>query len=328
MTSIPYRGKLPPDVLRKKVLSKLPVDSSVLLGPEVGEDAAIVDLGEGLLVTHPDPVTGGGNLAGYLSIFVATNDVATRGVMPKWVVSVILLREGATYEELDLIVDQIVEASGEVGVSVVGGHTEVTTGLTFNIVVTTAFGYARKGEKILSTRDARPGDLIVMTKAVALEGTAILASELAGELTDEVVNKASSFIREISVVREAMIARDLANAMHDPTEGGLLGGVQEMAMSSGNGFVIHEESVPIRRETEILCRSLGVDPLRLISSGSLLISVPPDRAEELVRRLRKSGIEASIIGRFTEEPDMVVIRRGGRKEVLEEPVEDELWRFI
>ncbi len=329
MALIPYKGKLPPDVLRKRVLSKLPVDSSVLLGPEVGEDAAIIDLGEGLLITHPDPVTGGGNLAGYLSIFVATNDIATRGVMPKWVVSVILLREKATYEELDRIVDQIVEASREVGVSVVGGHTEVTTDLTFNVVVTTAFGYAKKGEKVLSTKDAKPGDLIVMTKAVALEGTAILANELADEvLPEEVVERASSFIKEISVVREAMIARDYANAMHDPTEGGLLGGVQEMAMSSGNGFVIYEERVPIRRETEILCRSLGVDPLRLISSGSLLISVPPDGAEELVRRLKEGGIEASVIGRFTDEPNMVVIRKDGRKEVLEGPVEDELWRFI
>jgi len=101
-----------------------------------------------------------------------------------------------------------------------------------------------------------------------------------------------------------------------------------MAMSSGNGFVIYEERVPIRRETEILCRSLGVDPLRLISSGSLLISVPPDGAEELVRRLKEGGIEASVIGRFTDEPNMVVIRKDGRKEVLEGPVEDELWRFI
>ncbi len=327
---IPHKGKLPPDVLWDRVLSKLPLDESVVLGPKVGEDAAVIDLGDSYLVVHPDPVTGGGELAGLLSVYVATNDIATRGVMPKWIVSVILLREGASYSELDEVVDQIVRASREVGVSVVGGHTEVTTDLNFNIVVTTAFGYARKGERILSTRDTKPGDAIVMTKAAALEGTAILATEFLDKLSLErsTLERAKSFIREISVVKEAMISRKYANAMHDPTEGGLLGGVQEMALSSGNGFLIYEDKIPIRKETLLICEILKVDPLKLISSGSLLISVPQDKVEILLKELKEEGINSAVIGRFTDDGVMRVVRKGGREEKIDEIIEDELWRLI
>lgn len=327
-----YKGKLPPDLLFGRIVGRLPVDGEgVLLGPSIGEDAAILRPDGPLLAVHSDPVTGGGSLAGWLSVYVASNDIATRGIRPKWLLVVLLLREGVEEDELSGLVDQISSAAREIGAAVVGGHTEVTPGLPFSIVVTTAMG---SGEEVINTRDARQGDVLVLTKAVALEGTAILATELRERLTslgvDEgLLERASGFIREISVVRDAMIARRHASAMHDPTEGGLVGGVQEMALASGNGFILYEEMVPIREETLAICDALGIDPLRLISSGSLLISVSRERADDLVKELRRGGVDASIIGELVDRrKGMRVLRGDGREEDASGPVMDELWRAL
>ena len=328
------RGKLPPDMLAKEIFEKLPTaGEGVLLGPALGEDAAVLKVEDDLLVIHSDPVTGGGRLAGWLSVCVASNDIATRGVRPKWLLTVFLFREGVTRDEMRDLVEQVGNAAREIGAVVVGGHTEITPGLPFNIIVTTALG---TGSKVINTRDAREGDLLVVTKDIALEGTAILASELSGKLRElgvdeETLRSARNFIREISVVKEALISSEngLAMAMHDPTEGGLLGGIQEVAMASGTGFRIYEEKVPLRRETKAICDALSIDPLRLISSGSLLISVARNDASILIERLRESGVKATIIGELTPRSDgMTLIREDGREEDVSEPVIDELWRIL
>ncbi len=327
-----HRGKLPPDFLFRNIVGKLPIEGEgVLLGPSLGEDAAILEVKDPLLAIHSDPVTGGGKLAGWLSVYVASNDIATRGLRPKWLLVVLLFRDGVSESEISELVDQVGEAAGEIGAVIVGGHTEITPGLPFNVVVTTAMG---TGNVVLNTRDARKGDSLVLTKAAGLEGTAILATELRDLLEEKgvdsrVLDRASGFIREISVVRDAMLSADFARAMHDPTEGGLLGGVQEMALASGNGFVIYEENIPLREETVAICEALGIDPLRLISSGSLLISVSEERVDELVSELRRGGIESSVIGRLTgREEGMKLVRSNGVVEDVSEPVMDELWRVL
>ncbi len=327
-----HRGKLPPDFLFRNIVGKLPIEGDgVLLGPSLGEDAAILEVKEPLLAVHSDPVTGGGKLAGWLSVYVASNDIATRGLRPNWLLVVLLFRDGVGESEISELVDQVGEAAREIGAVVVGGHTEITPGLPFNIVVTTAMG---TGRIVLNTRDAKEGDSLILTKAAALEGTAILATELRDLLEEKgvdshILDRASGFIREISVVRDAMLAANFARAMHDPTEGGLIGGVLEMALASGNGFVIYEENIPLREETLAVCEALEVDPLRLISSGSLLISVSEERADELVNELRRGGVEASIIGRLTgREEGMRLVRTNGVVEDVSEPVMDELWRVL
>lgn len=327
------RGKLPPNLLKGEILEKLPTQGKgVILGPALGEDAAIIDVGNGTIAIHSDPVTGGGELAGWLSVYVASNDIATRGVKPDWLLTVFLFRENISKEEIREIVNQVGEAAKQIDAVVVGGHTEVTPSLPFNIVVTTALGLS-KG-KILNTRDAKEGDKLIVTKAVGLEGTAILATELEDELKKKGVAKSTlvnsqGFIREISIVKEALISKDIANSMHDPTEGGLIGGVQEMALASGHGFRIYEDRVPIRKETLEICRALGIDPLKLISSGSLLISVRNERATELVNLLKSKGVNASIIGELTPEVEgMKLVRKDGSEDDLSMPVVDELWRVL
>lgn len=329
------RGKLPLTFLEREIFPRLPIPSNdrVILGPAIGEDAAVIRMREELLAVHSDPVTGGGKLAGWLSVYVASNDIATRGVRPLWLLPVFLFREEAVDSEILALVEQVGEAAREVGASVIGGHTEVTPNLGFNIVVTTAIGV---GKKVINTKDAREGDLIVMTKDCALEGTSILSTELADELairglSQETLKRAGEFIREISVVKESMIASEFncVHAMHDPTEGGLLGGVQEMAIASNLGFRIYEERIPVRRETREICQALGIDPLKLISSGSLLIAVERNCVSEVISAIERTGIKASVIGELIgNKNEMSLFRSDGRREDLSEPVSDELWRVL
>jgi hydrogenase maturation factor len=329
-----YRyGKLPYNRLRE-ILSKLRrEDRSVILGPAIGEDAALVDLGGSVLVVHADPITGAEKDIGWLSVHVAANDIATRGVRPRWLLSVILLPERSDDKLLNEIIDQIKRAADEIDATIIGGHTEITPGLDRPIIITTAIGEGKK-ENILMTAGARLGDKIILTKGAGIEGTAILASELydklVGKVEEDVLERAKLFMREISVVKDAMIAVEVGgvHAMHDPTEGGVLGGLQEMAMASNLGIYVEEERIPVRRETEIICRTLGVDYLKLISSGTLLVSVDPLKARDVVSELRKEGIDASIIGQFREEKERVVLRRDGGKIDLNVPIIDELWTIL
>ncbi|ACB06985.1 AIR synthase [Candidatus Korarchaeum cryptofilum] len=329
------RGKLPPDFLAGEIFSRLPLPSEedVILGPSIGEDAAILRVGDELLAIHSDPVTGGGKLAGWLSVFVASNDIATRGVRPRWLLPVFLFREGADESEILSLVEQVGDAARRVGASIVGGHTEVTPNLGFNIVVTTAMGL---GRRVLNTRDAKLGDLIVLTKECALEGTAILSTELFNELKsrgidEELLKRAGSFIEDISVLKESIIASKFegVHSMHDPTEGGVLGGVQELAIASGLGFRIYEDRIPLREETVAICDALKVDPLKLISSGSLLIAVSRESVDELISALEREGVRASVIGELTDrESGMILLRKDGSSERISEPVMDELWRLL
>jgi hydrogenase maturation factor len=329
------RGKLPPDFLAGEIFSRLPLPSEedVILGPSIGEDAAILRVGDELLAIHSDPVTGGGKLAGWLSVFVASNDIATRGVRPRWLLPVFLFREGADESEILSLVEQVGDAARRVGASIIGGHTEVTPNLGFNIVVTTAIGL---GRRVINTRDAKLGDLIVLTKECALEGTAILSTELFNELKskgidEDLLKRAGSFIEDISVLKESIIASEFegVHSMHDPTEGGVLGGVQELAIASGLGFRIYEDRIPVREETLAICDALKVDPLKLISSGSLLIAVSRESVDELISALEREGVRASVIGELTDrESGMILLRRDGSSESISEPVMDELWRLL
>ena len=332
-------GKVPVDLLEKYVFTRTGAgDPAVVMGPSYGEDAAVVRLGEELvLVAHSDPITAATSLAGWLSVHVACNDIAVRGVKPRWLLPVLLLPEGSGEALLDEITRQIDGAAKEVGATIIGGHTEYAPGLDRPIISMTALGLAREGE-LVYTSGARPGDVVLMTKTAALEGTAILATDFRKELLSRgvdrrLIERAEGFIRGVSVVREALIlaGAGIATAMHDPTEGGVLGGVSELAHASGVRIRVYEERIPVAPETRVLAQALGVDPLRLISSGVLIATVPGQRAEEALTILSNAGVQASIIGEVLEapqEPGAELVRRDGGIEELPRQVIDEIYKLV
>jgi len=328
-------GKVPPMLLEKLVFNKLgSSDPAVIVGPAVGEDAAVIDLGGGVaLVVHNDAITGASKLLGWLAVHIVANDVATRGAKPRWFLMSLFLPDRGEEELLAEIMFQVDAAAKELGMMVVGGHTETTPGLDRPIVGTTAIGVAALS-KIVATRGARAGDYLILTKAAGIEGTAILCTDFASELEKRgvprvVIERGARFVEKVSVVKEALALaeRGLTTAMHDPTEGGVLGGVAELAYASGTTVELWADKVPVLEETKLAAEAVGVDVLRLISSGALLAAVPSDKVDQALQAVKLAGAEAAVVGRVKERSGCLVeLVRSGRIERVEDVhVVDELF---
>lgn len=326
-------GKVPPEKLREVVFKHLGVQGErVLVRSGVGIDAAAVEFGDKVLVASTDPITGVEKHIGFYAVNVNANDVATFGAKPKWFLVSVLLPEGVDERLLGDIMVDIDKSAKELGIAVIGGHTEVTPGLTRPIVVGTMLGEVKK-EKLVYAGNAKPGDVIILTKGAGIEGTAIIASEREEELVKVFgkgfVERAKAFLQKISVVKEALIANEIGvNAMHDPTEGGIANGLYEVADASGLGFKVYYEKIPIAEETKKICGYFNLDPLALISSGALLISTSRENADKILTALEKEGITASIIGEFLEDKEKRIIVKEGKEEELKQPLSDELWKVV
>lgn len=323
-------GKLPPEVLRRLVLGRLGVRRpDVLIHAALGEDAAAVAAGvDEALVLTSDPITGAAANAGWYAVHVNCNDLAAMGAQPIGVLATLLLPESAEESDLATLVADIDRAAHELGIEVLGGHTEVVSGLSSPLIAMTAVGRAPR-DRLLASANARAGQQLVLTKAAGLEGTAILATDLAEHLADRLpantLARARAFLAELSVVPEGLLAAELgAAALHDPTEGGLLGAVWELAEAAGLGFELDLSAVPVRPETHAICAVFGADPLKLIASGALLAAAPDGVA--LAAGLRAAGHQAAVIGRLTDGPDRIVID-GTTRRPAGPVVRDELWRI-
>ncbi|MBI2185444.1 MAG: hypothetical protein HYU39_10870 [Thaumarchaeota archaeon] len=322
-------GKLPPEILRKHVLSMTGATSKdLVIPPGLGLDFAAVKIGRGFLIVSSDPITGVQRNIGWYAVNVSANDVATSGNRPRFVESVILFPEDASVAMIRNISGQIHQAAKRLGIAVVGGHTELTPGLRKPIVMITAFTFA---ERFVSARDAKDGDTIMMTKTAGIEGASILASftdKLSRKVDQATINKAQGLIDRISVVDEAECAfgTGFVHGMHDCTEGGMLGGVYEMAYASKTGFEIFEAKVPVAKETEKICSVLSADPLKLIGSGALLLAVQPGKENAVRKSLRAVGSPVSVIGRFVKGKS-VLFKRDGSEARVQSGVLDELWRL-
>src|SRR5512136_500269 len=260
-------GKLPADVLARLLQAIAPADPRVIQGPGIGLDAAVIDMGDRLLVAKTDPITFAADSIGWYAVQVNANDIATTGAAPRWFMATLLLPGSQADEAMaERIFDQIHSACAVIGASVVGGHTEITYRLDRPIVVGAMLGEVTR-DQLVTPSGARPGDAILLTKGIAVEGTAIIAREKAHELALDAafLERCRSFLTEpgISVVRDAAVAASAGrvHAMHDPTEGGLATGLHELAQASGVGLAIDEDRLPFLPETVSLCRHFGLEPL-------------------------------------------------------------------
>ncbi|MCD6446286.1 AIR synthase family protein, partial [Candidatus Bathyarchaeota archaeon] len=276
-------------------------------------------------------ITGAVERIGWLAVNINANDVATFGVKPEFLFSCILLPEGADRETVETICAQMDKAARELETAIAGGHCEVTPGIKNPIVVGCVMGLTEKGNYV-TAGGAKPGDKLILTKSAGIEGTAILASDRESQLRKAVdsstLKRAKEFFKKISVVKEAILAFKTGgvHAMHDPTEGGVAGGIHEMADASNLGVKVFEEKIPIQPETVKICEFFKIDPLQLISSGALLIAVEPKAAERVIEHLRREGIPAFLIGEFLKEPKTrIIVRKNGKFQPLPRPSSDHLW---
>jgi hydrogenase expression/formation protein HypE len=328
-------GKVPPDVLTECVFPYLGAsDSDVLLGPGIGRDAAILRIGRQVAVASTDPITGAVQQIGAYALHICANDVATLGIRPRWFLATILLPEGAGALLLKTIMTQMHAAAKALNVAIVGGHSEMTPGLQRPIVVGFMLGVAERGRYVTSS-NAKPDDVIILTKGVGIEGTAILAAERAEKLRrhlgDSLLERAQKFVTKLSVVPEALQAMKTGavTAMHDPTEGGVANGLHELADASKLGFIIRRDALIVHEETQRICAVLQANPLDLISSGAMLIAVRPRRADRVIAVLKEAGISASILGRLVKDSTMrAIVEPDGSQVPLPQPTEDALWAAL
>ena len=329
-------GKVPSEVLGR-LLGRVKIkDERVVLGPRAGEDAALIDFGDRLLVAKTDPVTFATDLIGWYAVQVNANDLAVMGARPQWFMATMLLPEGASEELGESIFDQLLAACDALRVTLVGGHSEITYRLPRPIVVGAMLGEVRKGREV-TTGGAKVGDAIVVTKGVALEGTSLLAREAEDAIREAgvdrgVIEGARDLLFEpgISVVKEALAACEAVevHSMHDPTEGGLATGLREIAAAAGVGLVVEEERIPVLPECRAVCDALGLDPLGLLASGALVITVAQERVDALASTLDGIGVPSAVLGRVTPPEEGIKMTRNGAEVDLPVFARDELARFL
>jgi hydrogenase expression/formation protein HypE len=325
-------GKIPVDLLKEVIFRNLGAKrDEVALGPLAGIDGAVINVGSRSLIVSMDPITGALERIGWLAVNINANDIATFGVEPAFFLSCILLPENANRLIVETISAQMNKAAKKLGMAIVGGHCEVTPGLTNPIVVGCAMGLTEKGNYV-TAGGAKPRDKLILTKSAGIEGTAILAADreeqLKKVLKPTMLQNAKKLYDNISVVKDALTAFKAGGvaAMHDPTEGGVSGGIHEMADASNLGVKIFEEKIHIQRETSKICEFFHTDPLQLISSGALLISAKPEFVDKIIRELEQKQIHASMIGEFLEKSrHRLILRKNGETQALPRPISDHLW---
>jgi hydrogenase expression/formation protein HypE len=336
MTTLPT-GKLPAHLLRE-FLANLPSDDSVVVGPGIGRDAAAIRVGDQVLVLKTDPITFATDEIGWYVVNINANDIACMGADPRWLLVTALLPESATTPELvETIFRDIQRGAERVGCTLVGGHTEITEGLDRPILVGNMIGVAPECG-IIDPTTAEPGDAILLVGGIAIEGTALLATELSDhlprELSDDILHRARDFLHDpgISVVEYARkLRRELGGELkllHDPTEGGLATGLYEIAEATGLGLDVNENAIYVYPETRRLCDAFGVNPLGLIASGALLAVTRRELVPRAVEAFADSPIDIRCIGVLTPDPAERTMRLNGQAGNIPEFEVDEIARLF
>jgi hydrogenase maturation factor len=329
-------GKLPPELLARMLAAAPLQDERVLLGPGVGLDCAVVDLGSTLLVLKSDPITFATDEIGWYAVQVNANDITTTGATPTWFLMTLLLPGDNTTAALaEQISQQVFEACQSIGVDVIGGHSEITYGLERPILVGTLIGEVTRDD-LITPRGARPGDRLLITKGVPVEATSILAREfphkLHGLLSEGEITQACDYLYDpgISLLKDARLATQAGEvrAMHDPTEGGLASALWELAEACGHAIVFDPESVPIPHLAQRICQAFNIDPLSAIASGALLLSTAPGDASRICQALEMEGIPCAEIGGVENGKPQVWRSIGSGKELLPRPLRDEIARVF
>jgi hydrogenase maturation factor len=330
-------GKLPARILEALLAGcQVSKSSRVVLGPRFGEDAAVIDLGAKYLVAKTDPITFTSERIGWYAVNINGNDVATLGARPLWFLATLLLPEKTTSLPLvRRIFGGTLGACRELGVTLCGGHTEITRGIDRPIMVGLMLGEVGKS-KLVRKESQQPGDLVLLTRGIAIEGTAILAREkrhtLARRLPMRILRRAERLLFHpgISIVRDAMLAQRHGeiHAMHDPTEGGLASGLYELAKAGGVGLRIWKDKVPVLEETSSLSEILGFDPFAMIASGALLVVASANSTHKLLNAFTRHKVKAAIIGEVREAAEGIQVVEKGRVSPLCVPGRDEIARLL
>jgi len=330
-------GKLTNKDLNNLVMKHLQSKrKDVVLGSSVGEDCAAIDFGNEVCVLSTDPITGATENLGKLAVNICCNDIASSGAESVGLLLTLLCPPNTTNEEIELILRDASSEAEKLNVDIIGGHTERTSAVNRIVISGTALGRVQK-EAFVRTGSAEPGDYIYMSKWAGLEGTGIIVVEkrpmLEEVLTSSQMIEAMSYLNHLSVIPESEIAmKNGVTAMHDVTEGGILGAVYEMCEASGLGCEIYHHNISVKEITEKMCDHYLINPLRLISSGVMLMTIPSSQAGGFERGMIEAEIEYAKIGIMTELQECILVYGENEMEEIREaiapPEGDELYKVI
>jgi len=322
-------GKLDSDLLKEIVFGAIKHKrEEVLARPGIGEDCAVIDFGDEVCVMSTDPITAAINDIGKLAVHISCNDIASNGIEPLGIMLAIMVPEGTTSEQIKEIMNQASEEAAKLKVEIIGGHTEITDAVNKPIIVSTAIGKGKKANSMIK-EEPKEGDALLMTKTAGLEGTGIIASEKEEELktilTYEEITKAKNLLHDLSVVTEGVIAGKIGvSAMHDVTEGGILGAIWEICECANLGVDVDGSKIPVEDVTVKICDHYNLDYLKLISSGSMVIAVSQNKKENLIEEIKKSNIEVTEVGILTNSERRMLIK--GKYVEIATPESDELYK--
>lgn len=330
-------GKLSNEDLDKVVLKKIkPVREDILIRPGIGEDCAAIEFGDMACVLTTDPITGSDSNLGKLAVHVCVNDIASSGSVPVALLLTVLCPVDTAKEVIEDLLTEANKEANSMGIEIIGGHTELTTAVNRIVVSATAIGKIAK-DKLIRTGNAKNGDWIYLTKKAGLEGTAIIATDKRRDLIEILSNRefdeAGSMMQQISVLREGLIGQEIGvSAMHDATEGGVLGAIHELCEASDKGCRIRREKISIHPVTEKICDFYHIDPLKLIASGSMVMTVSQESATDLEKAFLDAKIEYSKVGVVTDSHEKIICYGEESVEMICEkissPESDELYKVI
>ena len=328
-------GKIPGDLLGRLLGGIKSDDSDLIVGPGIGRDAAAVRIGNEILVLKTDPITFASEGAARYLVNINANDLACLGATPRWMLVTALFPVGTARSQIKQTFAELSIATRERGISLVGGHTEITPGIDRPILVGMLSGIA-SNKRFLPPGLATTGNVLILSKPLAIEGTAILATErrifLEQSVGVDTVERAAEFLYNpgLSVAPDAEVARSTGGvrALHDPTEGGIAMGAREIAEASGLGVELNRDAIAFYPETEAIAEACGIDPIGMLASGSLLIAADPERETDLLVALRSEGFAAARIGQLTPPGSGYWLRRGDERLPLPTFVQDEVSRFL
>ena len=297
------QGKLPNDFLGSFLDGFNFNDPSVLINAGVGEDAAAVDIvQEEVLVIKSDPITFATDSIGNYSVLINANDIATSGASPRWFLTTLLFPPGVTPSAVRQVMLELESMCRRWNITLCGGHTEITDAVSRPVVTGMMVGTVKK-DRLVDKRNIQPGDCVLLTKALAVEGTAVIARDHGDKLrafgmSESKIAAGKQLLSAISILEEAKIASDSGwgTAMHDVTEGGLSTALAELSIAGGYGIQINMDDIPVFPLTEKICRLLHIDPLGLIGSGSLLICCRRNKCDPLMKKIKSAGIDIARIG--------------------------------
>jgi hydrogenase maturation factor len=310
-------GKLPNHFLREFLNQFIFEDPSVLINPGVGEDIAAVDIeSEQVLVLKSDPITFATDSIGQYAVLINANDIATSGAIPRWFLATLFFPCGTTPSQINCVFDELKQYCQHWGITLCGGHTEITEAVVRPIVAGMMAGTVTRND-LIDKRRLEEGDRVFLTKGVAIEGTAIIAREFGDRLEQmgisrNEIDRCCQFLDRISIITEAKIAAENpgTSAMHDVTEGGLSTALVELSIAGGHKIKTNMNHIPVYPQTQKICDLLNIDPLGLIGSGSLLICCRRAESQELMQRINAAGVEITCIGEVSGEGQEVQAYEG------------------